>query len=109
MEPACAKACPTESIKFGEINSLRLVAQERLEELHSRGMNDAQIYDPLDTSVKGIHALFLVRGDPRTYNLPPQPEVPTIYLKNAWQAAAIGWGASLHDALLTVAASANTR
>src|SRR5436309_12382869 len=31
--PACAKACPTESIKFGEIESLRRKATERWQEL----------------------------------------------------------------------------
>ena len=92
MEPACAKACPTESIKFGEIDGLRLVAQERLEELHSRGMNDASLYDPTDTSVKGVHAMFLIRGDSRTYNLPPRPEVPTIYNQRGWRASAIASG-----------------
>jgi formate dehydrogenase iron-sulfur subunit len=93
LEPACAKACPTESIKFGEINELRTVAQERLQELKARGMEDATLYNPLDTSVGGIHAMFLVRGDPRTYNLPPKPEVPTIYLKDGWRSA--GWAAGM--------------
>jgi formate dehydrogenase iron-sulfur subunit len=69
---------------------LRLVAQQRVEELHSRGMEDARIYDPQETSVGGIHAFFIVRGDPRTYNLPPKPEIPTIYAKDAWRSAALG-------------------
>jgi len=90
--PACAKACPTESIKFGEINELRNLAQERLVELKARGVQDATVYDPQDTSVGGIHAFFLVRGDPRTYNLPPKPEVPTIYLKDGWRAAGVAAG-----------------
>jgi formate dehydrogenase iron-sulfur subunit len=90
--PACAKACPTESIKFGEINELRSLAQERLVELKARGIEDATIYDPQDTSVGGIHAFFLVRGDPRTYNLPPKPEVPTIYLKDGWRSAGVAAG-----------------
>src|SRR5205085_5678407 len=76
LQPACATACPTESIKFGDLDELRVAAQERLQELDGRGINDAQIYDPLDTSVGGIHAFFLVRDDPKTYNLPPRPEVP---------------------------------
>ena len=105
LEPACAKACPTESIKFGELNELRLVAQERVKELHSRGVNDAQIYDPVDTSVEGIHAFFLVRGDPRTYNLPPKPEVPTVYLKTAWRAVAMGSAALLAGSLVAFLAS----
>jgi formate dehydrogenase iron-sulfur subunit len=100
LEPACAKACPTESIKFGELDALREEAKVRLEALKSRGINDAVIYDPVETSVKGIHSLFLLRGDPSTYNLPPNPEVPTTYLKKAWQSAAVAAGAMLGATLL---------
>lgn len=92
LTPACAKACPTESIKFGEINELRAEAKTRLEELKARGIEDATLYDPVDTSVGGIHAFFLVRGDPRSYNLPPKPEVPTIYLKDGWRSAGLAAG-----------------
>src|SRR4051794_20778659 len=92
MKPACAKACPTESIKFGEINELQLAAQVRVAELHSRGMDDAQVYNPTDTSVGGIHALFIIRGDERQYNLPPKPEVPLVYLADGWKSAAIAAG-----------------
>ena len=103
LEPACAKACPTESIKFGDLDELRLEAQERVRELHSRGMDDAEIYDPLNTSVQGIHAFFIERGDPRQYNLPPKPEVPTIYLKTAWASSAVGAGLLLAGSLLAFA------
>ena len=90
LTPACAKACPTESIKFGEIEALRSSAEERLMELHGRGMADANVYDAANTSIGGTHAMFIVRGDPRSYNLPPQPEVPTVYLKTGWTSSAIG-------------------
>ncbi len=100
LTPACAKACPTESIKFGEINQLRAEAQERLEVLRERGMDDAQLYDPTHTSVGGIHAMFIVRGDPRSYNLPPNPEVPTIYAKKGWTGSAIAAGLLLGGTLL---------
>lgn len=100
LEPACAKACPTESIKFGEIEYLRREAQSRVEELHGRGMDDATIYDPLNTSVEGTHAFFIVRGDPRTYNLPPTPEVPTVYLKKSWRSSAIAAGLLLGGTLV---------
>jgi formate dehydrogenase iron-sulfur subunit len=89
LMPACAKACPTESIKFGRLDELRLEAEGRLATLQARGMSDAQIYDPTGSSVKGIHALFIIRGEPETYNLPPEPEVPTVYLKEGWKSAAI--------------------
>ena len=89
LMPACAKACPTESIQFGEIEDLRRRAGKRVMELHSRGMEDATLYNPTHTSVGGIHAIFIVRGDPRTYNLPPNPEVPTTYLKKGWMSSAI--------------------
>jgi formate dehydrogenase iron-sulfur subunit len=92
LTPACAHACPTESIKFGELNDLRIEARERLEKLHEKGMDDAVLYDPTETSVGGIHAIFLTRGDPRMYNLPPAPEIPTIYAKTGWRSAAIGAG-----------------
>ena len=42
------------------------------------GMADAALYDPVDTSIGGLHAFFITRGDPRQYNLPPQPEIPTM-------------------------------
>ena len=92
LTPACAHACPTESIKFGNLEELRAEAARRLEKLHAEGMEDATLYDPTDTSVGGIHAFFITRGDPRQYNLPPQPEIPTIYAEKGWKSAAIGAG-----------------
>ena len=90
LKPACANACPTESIKFGEIGELRRAAENRIAQLKDRGMSDVEFYDASDTSVGGTHAMFIVRGDPRQYNLPPKPEVPTIYLKKAWRGSVIG-------------------
>ena len=100
LKPACATACPTESIKFGELDELRSEAHARVEKLKEKGIDDAQLYDPVDTSVGGIHAFFIVRGDPKTYNLPPNPEVPTIYLRKGWTCAAIAAGLMLGGALL---------
>jgi formate dehydrogenase iron-sulfur subunit len=88
LQPACAKACPTESIRFGEIDELRAVAAVRIDALHARGVDDATLYDPVETSVGGIHAFFIVRGDPRAYNLPPVPELPQVHNATAWRSAA---------------------
>jgi formate dehydrogenase iron-sulfur subunit len=89
LTPACAKACPTESIQFGDLETLRARAAERLATLESRGVTDAVVYDPRHTSVGGTHAIFLVRGDVADYGLPPNPQVPTALLRPAWLSAAL--------------------
>jgi formate dehydrogenase iron-sulfur subunit len=94
-EPACAKACPTGSILFGRLDDLERTADRRISQLHASGMTDATIWNPKETSVGGTHAFFLVRGDARAYNLPPNPQVPTTLLKQSWSAAAVGAGAML--------------
>ena len=40
MEPACAKACPTDSIQFGPLDELRERAPTRLEQLHAAGEDE---------------------------------------------------------------------
>jgi formate dehydrogenase iron-sulfur subunit len=92
MMPACAKACPTQSIHFGELEELQEQAQQRVEELRHRGYQDVQIYDAQETSVGGTHAFFLILGEPDAYNLPPAPEVPTVHLQAAWTSAFISAG-----------------
>src|SRR5437870_5259666 len=56
-------------------------AAQRVQQLQQSGYDDAQIYDPHETTVGGIHAFFLILGEAEAYGLPPRPEVPTIYLK----------------------------
>ena len=87
--PACAKACPTQSIQFGELDELQERARNRVQELRERGFHDARLYDPRETSVQGVHAFFVILGEPENYNFPPAPEAPTAYLKGAWTSAAI--------------------
>jgi formate dehydrogenase iron-sulfur subunit len=58
-----------------------------VEQLKQSGYEDAQLYDPQETSVRGIHAFFLILGEPEAYGLPPKPQAPTIYLKSAWTSA----------------------
>src|ERR1700733_2096590 len=89
LKPACATACPTDSIKFGEIDELREEAQHRLSKLQNDGFIDVHLYDTTETSVAGIHAFFITRGDPKAYNLPAQPEAPTKYLRKGWSSAGI--------------------
>src|SRR4029079_2490479 len=89
LEPACAKACPTASIQFGDLDELRERAAARVTELAERGVTDASVYDPRHTSVGGTHAIFVVRGDVRAFNLPLNPQVPTVLLARGWRSAAL--------------------
>jgi formate dehydrogenase iron-sulfur subunit len=100
QQPACAAACPTQSIQFGEIDALRARATARVEELRARGIDDAMVYDPLETGVGGTHAIFLFRGRPEEYNLPPAPEVPAVHLVPAWRSAFLTAGLMTAGAML---------
>jgi formate dehydrogenase iron-sulfur subunit len=100
LTPACAKACPTESILFGEIDDLRARGAARLAELRARGVAEAQLYDARETSVGGTHAMFIVQQHPRAFNLPSAPEVPTVHLRAGWSSAAVAAGFMLASAAL---------
>jgi formate dehydrogenase iron-sulfur subunit len=84
--PACAKACPTESIQFGELSELRERADRRLAELHEKGVDVARLYgrDP-DDGVGGDGAFFLLLDEPEVYGLPPDPVVTTRDLGSMWR------------------------
>ncbi|MFF5208375.1 4Fe-4S dicluster domain-containing protein [Streptosporangium sp. NPDC000396] len=89
LEPACAKACPTDSIQFGPLDELRARAEERVERLHAEGMPEARLYgaDPGD-GVGGDGAFFLLLDEPEVYGLPPDPVVTTRDLPGMWRWAA---------------------
>jgi formate dehydrogenase iron-sulfur subunit len=96
LEPACAKACPTQSIQFGELDDLRVRAAERVEELQAAGKPGARLYGESELDgVGGFGAFFLLLDEPETYGLPPDPVVCTRNVGSAWRAAAVGAGAIL--------------
>jgi formate dehydrogenase iron-sulfur subunit len=91
MEPACAKACPTDSIKFGDLDQLRETADARIETLHQKGMPEAYLYGASAESqpgTEGLNAFFLLVDKPEAYNLPPDPVVPTKKGVDAWKSFA---------------------
>ena len=65
LMPACATACPTQSIQFGDLDELRDRAARRLDELHDKGIAEARLYghDELD-GVGGDGAFFLLLDEP---------------------------------------------
>lgn len=92
--PACAKACPTESIQFGDVDELRERARRRVEQLAGRGVTATLYGVDEDTSVGDLNAFFLLTDRPEAYNLPPKPVLPSThqpagYLAGALAAAAL--------------------
>ena len=93
MEPACAKACPTDSIQFGPLDELVATARERCEHLVESGVESARLYgDDPDDGIGGFGAFFLLLDDPEVYGLPPDPVVTTRNLGQIWGAAAAAAG-----------------
>ena len=70
LEPACAKACPTESIMFGTVEELRATARRRVDDLHSQGVSQARLYGEDQSVYGGLNAFFLLMDEPEKYRLP---------------------------------------
>jgi len=88
MEPACAQACPTDSIQFGPLDEMRGRAQARVDRLRADGVDAARLYGAgPDDGVGGTGALFLLLDEPEVYRLPPDPVVTTRDLPEMWRAA----------------------
>ena len=100
LEPACAKACPTQSIQFGPLDELRERAEQRLDQLHDAGVPEARLYghDP-DDGVGGDGAFFLLLDEPEVYGLPPDPVVPTRDLAATWKYTGVAASALLAAAV----------
>jgi formate dehydrogenase iron-sulfur subunit len=90
MEPACAQACPTKSIQFGDLDDLREQAAQRVDQLAEAGVTGARLYgDDPDDGVGGAGAFFLLLDEPEVYGLPPDPVVTTRDLPGMWRQAAL--------------------
>jgi formate dehydrogenase iron-sulfur subunit len=80
MEPACAKACPTDSIQFGPYDELVERAKGRVRELHARGIETAYLYgagdEGADQLAGGLGAFFLLTEPPERFALPAQADSP---------------------------------
>jgi formate dehydrogenase iron-sulfur subunit len=95
-EPACAKACPTQSIQFGNVDELRARAEQRLLRLQAEGWNGAQLYGADENDgVGGFGAFFLLLDQPEVYGLPPDPVAATKHLPRLWRTTALAAAATV--------------
>ena len=90
MEPACSKACPTDSIQFGTITELRKKADARVGQLHGRGERGAYLYGTDEKMLGGLNSFFLLVDRPEVYGLPPDPKMPTRNLRPSSWLSALG-------------------
>ena len=88
-QPACAQACPTDSIQFGPLDELLARAGDRVEQVVAAGHANAQLYGAEANGVGGNGAFFLLLDDPEVYGLPPDPVTPTRHLAASWRAAGV--------------------
>ena len=95
LEPACAKACPTNSIQFGDVEELARRAEERVAELHAKGYTQAFVYGTPDVGgtggIGGNHSKFILMDEPEAYNLPRHPFLPQ---EKVGQATVVGFVAA---------------
>jgi formate dehydrogenase iron-sulfur subunit len=76
LEPACIKSCPTGALVFGSKDDMKRHADERIEDLKSRGFDQAGLYDP--AGVGGTHVMYVLHhaDKPDIYSgLPKDPKI----------------------------------
>jgi formate dehydrogenase iron-sulfur subunit len=77
LAPACAQACPTQSIRFGPIRTLKQLAEQRVQQLRKEGQATAHLYGADDKILGGLNAFYLLVDQPETYGLPSNPKLPS--------------------------------
>jgi formate dehydrogenase iron-sulfur subunit len=102
LVPACAKACPTQSIQFGPIDELRARARQRVEELHKRGTSGAYLYgDNASDTYSALSSFYLLVDRPSVYGLPEQPFNPWLNMRGDYLRSVVS-GLVLLAALLVM-------
>ena len=90
LEPACSKACPTQSIQFGTIKELKGRAEKRVDQLQQMGEKRAYLYGADEKMLGGLNSFYLLVDKPEVYGLPPDPKMPTRNLASGTWFSAFG-------------------
>jgi formate dehydrogenase iron-sulfur subunit len=77
LTPACAQACPTQSIRFGPLAKLKEQASARVNQLIGQGRTKARLYGADESVLGGLNAFYLLEDKPETYGLPSNPKLPS--------------------------------
>jgi formate dehydrogenase iron-sulfur subunit len=91
LETACAKACPTDSIVYGEVDELRAQAKQRVETLKALGHTKANLYGDTDI-LGGLNVFYLLLDEPEVYGQPTNPQLPQ---RNVMSGSVLSIGASV--------------
>jgi formate dehydrogenase iron-sulfur subunit len=90
IEPACAKACPTGAIQFGERADLIAAAHDRVQILRADGHPNACIYG--ENELGGLHTIYVLTDRPSVYGLPEEPKLVTSAAIPQWLSGVITAG-----------------
>ncbi len=85
--PACADACPTGAIQFGERENLLAEAKTQVESLKGRGYPEANLYGEYESG--GLHVMYVLTDRPSVYGLPEEPRVATSQAWSKWLSGVI--------------------
>lgn len=97
---ACAKACPTGSILFGDVPELKVIADARLAKLKTLGETKANIYGYNEAG--GLNVFYLFLDSPTVYGQPEYPVVPQRRLPLSTAATVLGAAAIGVAALISL-------
>ncbi len=86
LTPACAQACPTGSILFGDVQDLLTRARARVDQLHNQGRTAAYLYGDSADIVGGLNVFYLLEDKPEVYGLPSDPKLPS---RNLWPSSGL--------------------
>jgi formate dehydrogenase iron-sulfur subunit len=81
-KPACAEACPTGAIQFGERADLIEEAKKRVKALSANGYPSANLYGENESG--GLHVLYVLTDQPAVYGLPDTVQVATSQAAFKW-------------------------